>query len=432
MKLVPGTDIYVPDHDDHFYSAVKDGRPVAPTYQKDRFEAACRFLKGRHRLAIDGGAHVGLFTRHMAAVFDQVLSFEPNPHNFECLVANTKHLPNVKVFNQALGKEAQTIESLAPNPDNSGDCYVQPARQGVQMITIDSLDLPALDLLKLDLQGYEYYALAGATKTLHKHRPVCIVEVEGATKLKNKYDIVNDAAPRILAKQGATLAQKIGADQIFTFPGLTAVAFDKYAKAGDYHWQKYQKLESYRNMMDGVVDVIVKNGERRVLDVGCGDGLLCMLLREKGVKTLGIDNDAVGIEIAVQKGANARLGNVYDASKIGKKFDAACLLDVLEHLVEQEIAIHELGKVTNRLYILNPEPCGSRYHTREFTADELQAFMERLGWTVIHRQDFRKSVRDVRCLFVCDKGVTHAVQPGESQSGLQEGVGGSEAVPSDQ
>jgi hypothetical protein len=46
----------------------------------------------------------------------------------------------------------------------------------VEVITLDSLDLPALDLLDLDIEGAEPYALEGAKETIAKYKPVIVIE----------------------------------------------------------------------------------------------------------------------------------------------------------------------------------------------------------------------------------------------------------------
>jgi hypothetical protein len=46
----------------------------------------------------------------------------------------------------------------------------------VPMITVDSLGLDDIDLMQLDLEGYEYDALVGAKETIERNKPVIIVE----------------------------------------------------------------------------------------------------------------------------------------------------------------------------------------------------------------------------------------------------------------
>jgi antitoxin component HigA of HigAB toxin-antitoxin module len=41
---------------------------------------------------------------------------------------------------------------------------------------LDQYELPALDLLKLDVEGHEYEALQGAVHSIKKFKPVVIIE----------------------------------------------------------------------------------------------------------------------------------------------------------------------------------------------------------------------------------------------------------------
>jgi hypothetical protein len=43
-------------------------------------------------------------------------------------------------------------------------------------MTIDSLGLEACNIIQLDVEGFEQYAIAGAVKTLEKFRPVIVAE----------------------------------------------------------------------------------------------------------------------------------------------------------------------------------------------------------------------------------------------------------------
>jgi FkbM family methyltransferase len=46
----------------------------------------------------------------------------------------------------------------------------------IQVVSLDSLNIPHCDLIKIDIQGYEYYAIQGAIQTLTKNKPVILLE----------------------------------------------------------------------------------------------------------------------------------------------------------------------------------------------------------------------------------------------------------------
>ena len=46
----------------------------------------------------------------------------------------------------------------------------------VPTVRIDDMDLPGCDLIQLDIEGYEYFALQGAVHTIEQYHPVIMVE----------------------------------------------------------------------------------------------------------------------------------------------------------------------------------------------------------------------------------------------------------------
>ncbi|MBP9757468.1 MAG: class I SAM-dependent methyltransferase [Candidatus Pacebacteria bacterium] len=75
----------------------------------------------------------------------------------------------------------------------------------------------------------------------------------------------------------------------------------------------------------------------RVLDIGCGDGLLQTELAKKGVEdTIGVDVSESGIAKVKAKGFTAYFGDTTDIPSItelrGLQFDHAAILEVLEHV----------------------------------------------------------------------------------------------------
>jgi FkbM family methyltransferase len=106
-----------------------------------------------------------------------VLAFEPNPLARECLLHNTRNLPNVTVYPYALGDTAGTVP-LSSNNANMGGAYVgEHMKLGdVPVRCLDQWEF-APDFIKLDVEGYEFKALMGAQKTIEKHHPLMVIEI---------------------------------------------------------------------------------------------------------------------------------------------------------------------------------------------------------------------------------------------------------------
>ena len=164
---------------------------------------------------IDGGANIGFVTvplsRRLESKQAKILSFEAQKRLFYALAGTVaiNDLYNVHVYNQALGdkigivkmpdvnyKEVEdfgtvSIEAEAPEYD-----YTNPNL--TPMVTIDSLNLPKVDFIKLDVEGYESHAIVGAADTIQKHRPWLWVEYnncQGSYIHETIKAVVNKIAP---------------------------------------------------------------------------------------------------------------------------------------------------------------------------------------------------------------------------------------------
>ena len=60
----------------------------------------------------------------------------------------------------------------------------------VDLITIDSLNLKDVDIIKVDTEGFEYNVLLGAIKTIERCKPV--IQVETIEKLAQYGSTVHD------------------------------------------------------------------------------------------------------------------------------------------------------------------------------------------------------------------------------------------------
>jgi FkbM family methyltransferase len=127
----------------------------------------------------DIGANVGFYALEIAAAVGpsgRVLAFEPDPFNFHWLRSRCLGVGNVRSFPLALGDRAEdaTLYISAYNrADNrvgqhQGEDHVEAHTVAVQTLDDVAADnqLPAIDALKIDVQGFEQRVLRGARATL--------------------------------------------------------------------------------------------------------------------------------------------------------------------------------------------------------------------------------------------------------------------------
>lgn len=206
---------HFPDFDRHFARTVSQW--PATDYQQATIDEAVRHVKASN-CAIDVGGNIGLHTVRFSPLFQTVHSFEPSTINFECLRKNTESLDNVILYQQGLGNRAETvIIQLPADANNCGNFSIvdfadnteQTVNETIEIQTLDSFEL-APDLIKIDVQGFDYNVLVGASKTIALHHPVIIIESE-TKKLRN---IIGE----FLTQHGYGVAAKIRHDQIWVHP----------------------------------------------------------------------------------------------------------------------------------------------------------------------------------------------------------------------
>lgn len=138
-------------------------------------------------VVIQAGGAMGMWAKRMAQVFDVVYTFEPTPDSFYCCSFNCPE-PNIVKFNAALGAAPGMINMAFPEhrkrskakKENLGGFRVFEGGY-TPTVRVDDLGLYRCDLMFLDLEGYELFALKGAAETIEKHRPVIIMEDKGCS-----------------------------------------------------------------------------------------------------------------------------------------------------------------------------------------------------------------------------------------------------------
>jgi len=132
------------------------------------------------RVAVQAGGAMGMWAKRMAQEFGVVYTFEPNPQSFYCCSFNCPE-ENVVPFHAALGAEPALIKVSTPHREQNYGANRVTGAGHVPVMTIDSLELEHCDLLMLDIEGYELFALQGALETIKRCKPVIVLEDKGCS-----------------------------------------------------------------------------------------------------------------------------------------------------------------------------------------------------------------------------------------------------------
>ena len=138
---------------------------------------------GTGKIAINVGAHEGHWCRFLSPRFESVIAIEASPASVDVL--QSQAIPNVVVYPNAawvdsghamqfnVRANAQMCSALACRDIiRGGETEVI----NVQTISIDTMNLPACDLIMVDVEGAEVQVLMGATRTIEEFHPDLIVE----------------------------------------------------------------------------------------------------------------------------------------------------------------------------------------------------------------------------------------------------------------
>jgi FkbM family methyltransferase len=154
-------------------------RPVYAAYKAYADHAERQLLRQilvPGAVAVDAGANIGIYSQFLARCVGPagaVYSFEPAPENFERLRAAARGFSNMYLLQAAVGERSGKSElylSGTLNVDHRSYWTNNSARRVVQidMVALDDYFKPGqrVDLIKMDIQGYEFHALRGAGRVL--------------------------------------------------------------------------------------------------------------------------------------------------------------------------------------------------------------------------------------------------------------------------
>ncbi|MFH1545413.1 MAG: class I SAM-dependent methyltransferase [archaeon] len=122
------------------------------------------------------------------------------------------------------------------------------------------------------------------------------------------------------------------------------------------------------------------NSCKKVLDIGCGEGITLQILKEKGVFSVGITINRDDSKKVNSKGLNVILADMHELPFKDESFDGVYLKDSFEHSFAPFIASREFSRVLKekgKCVIVLPEERWllEEYHFHYFTPFQLKVLL---------------------------------------------------------
>ena len=208
MKIERVNGFWVPSNDIHI-EQWKAGQPFTQNKCLLKFLDYCKSQSKKFKTVIDIGAWCGTWAKAMEPYAKKIVAFEPDTTHFECLQRNCT--VNCDPRKEAVGSELKGISlteddfTQAKRIDKDGP---------IRMITLDHLNYQDVDLIKIDVEGYEMEVLKGAEKTLESVQYL-MIELNNATK---KYGSSNIEIEKQLGSLGYKVLIEHRPDKVFFRP----------------------------------------------------------------------------------------------------------------------------------------------------------------------------------------------------------------------
>lgn len=205
MKIEKVNDFWVPSNDVHI-EQWKSGSPFTQNKCLNKFIKYCESQTKKMKTVIDVGAWCGTWAKAIEPFAEKVIAFEPDKTHFECLQRNCTI--NCTPRMEAVGAQLQDV-SLTE--DNFTQAKRVNEKGNIRMITLDHMAYEDVDMIKIDVEGYEMEVLKGATKTLESVKYL-MIELNNNTK---KYGSNNVEVEKHIVSLGFKVLMEHWPDKVF-------------------------------------------------------------------------------------------------------------------------------------------------------------------------------------------------------------------------
>lgn len=144
---------------------------------------------------LDVGANIGNHTVFFCNFLEceTLYAFEPVEqvrnilyHNIEneCWIDETIVLPYI------VSDKQEKLQMGLFSEENTGATKVKEEEGDVDTVTIDSLHIKNVGLIKIDVEGHEQKVLKGAVETIRQYKPIITAELKTRSKLMEFYKLI--------------------------------------------------------------------------------------------------------------------------------------------------------------------------------------------------------------------------------------------------
>ena len=190
-----------------------------PTYLKDfdddkgNYDLLWGFVNNKSlRTVIDVGAWWGPWSLWWCKHAERVEIFEPNTKMIPKLQYNIANHPNCHLHKVALGSVNGAVSM--DYDTHSGTNHITSTNGTIPLHTLDEYNFQNVDIIKIDVEGYEIPVLEGARQTIIESRPLIQIE---ANKSGNRYGRTKKDISMFLQDMGMKRLKKQWPDQVWGF-----------------------------------------------------------------------------------------------------------------------------------------------------------------------------------------------------------------------
>lgn len=196
--MIPTTEIFggyrVPTEDTHIGKWVQDsGRLDHDQWLLPQLE---RYIPVGGTV-IDVGAYIGdhtIWYSERVGELGKVLAMEPNPDIFQVLVENCKLFKhkNVMVICAGLAHRYLNVTRVTKDANLGATYFLGDASAPFMFADLDDQWKEKVDFIKMDIEGWEFYALVGAMTLIDRYHPVMLIEMNetAMARTKSSYSMI--------------------------------------------------------------------------------------------------------------------------------------------------------------------------------------------------------------------------------------------------